>query len=129
MIIFFLFIYLYLIVGKERLAKTTSQIGGVGKLASLPHTTTSKLQKKPMEQASLTIVRNQAEWKSNKYGIKEASSIQTSRRVDMWRHGKGCSHTHMWWVKIWEGYLVSEGFHLHTRSLSPGFQCQEDKSP
>ena len=25
--------------------------------------------------------------------------------MEMQTHGVGCSHTHMWWIKIWEGYL------------------------
>ena len=41
----------------------------------------------------------------------------------------GWSHTHMWWIKIWEGHLKSEGPHPHTRPASLGFQCHEDKSP
>ena len=35
----------------------------------------------------------------------------------------------MWWIKIWEGYLGSEESQTNTRPQSPGFQCQEDKSP
>ena len=35
----------------------------------------------------------------------------------------------IWWIKIWKGYLGSEKSPPHTRAPSPGFQCQEDKSP
>ena len=31
--------------------------------------------------------------------------------------------------KNWEGYLRSEQFQPQARLHSPGFQCQEDKSP
>ena len=41
----------------------------------------------------------------------------------------GWSHSHVWWIKIQEGYLKSEESQPHTRPPSPGFQCQEDKSP
>ena len=33
------------------------------------------------------------------------------------------------WTKIQEGYLGSEESQTHIRIPSPGFQCQEDKSP
>ena len=39
------------------------------------------------------------------------------------------SHIHVWWIKISEEYLGSEESQSHTRPLSLGFQCQEDKSP
>ena len=41
----------------------------------------------------------------------------------------GLSLTHVWWIKIQEGYLRREGSQPHTRAPSPGFQCQEEKSP
>ena len=34
-----------------------------------------------------------------------------------------------WWIKIQEGYFVSKESLQHNRPPSPGFQCQEDKSP
>ena len=37
--------------------------------------------------------------------------------------------THMWWMKIQDGYLRSEKCQSYTRPPSPGFQCQEDKLP
>ena len=37
--------------------------------------------------------------------------------------------TWVWWIKIWEGYLESKESQLHNRSSSPGFHCQEGKSP
>ena len=40
----------------------------------------------------------------------------------------GQSYTHVWWVKIWEGYLGTKESEPHTRLPSPWFQCQEDKS-
>ena len=49
--------------------------------------------------------------------------------TEIQRHGTGWSHTHMWWIKIQEAYLRSEGSQLHIRTPSPGFQYQEDKSP
>ena len=33
------------------------------------------------------------------------------------------------WIKIWEGHHGSGKSQTHTRRPSPGFQCQEDKSP
>ena len=33
------------------------------------------------------------------------------------------------WIKIWERYLRIEESQTHTRSPSPGCQCQEDNSP
>ena len=43
------------------------------------------------------------------------------------------SHIHVWWIKFQEGYLGNEEPQPHTRhpppAPSPGFQCQEDKSP
>ena len=47
----------------------------------------------------------------------------------MRRCGKGGSHTHIWWIKVWEEYLGSKGTQPHTRPPSPGYQCQEEKPP
>ena len=41
----------------------------------------------------------------------------------------GWSLTHVWWIKIQEGYHGNEEPQSHTRPPSPGIQCQEDKSP
>ena len=41
----------------------------------------------------------------------------------------GWSLTHTYWIKIQEGYLRSKQSQTHTRPPSPGFQCQEGKSP
>ena len=41
----------------------------------------------------------------------------------------GWFHTHMWWIKIREGYLGSEESQPPIRPPNPGFQCQEDKFP
>ena len=40
-----------------------------------------------------------------------------------------CSHTHVWWIKIREGYLGSKESQPHNRAPSSGFQCQEVKFP
>ena len=45
-------------------------------LFAQPHENYSK----NIEKLSLRNVRNQVEWKSDNYGIKETTSIQTSRR-------------------------------------------------
>ena len=54
---------------------TCGKGGGLGKHGSPPQTTTSKL----LLNYRITI-RNQVEWKSDNYGIKENTSIQTGRR-------------------------------------------------
>ena len=61
------------------------------------------------------------------YVIKETISIQTDKEEH--RHRMGWSHTHVWWIKIWEGYRRSKESQPHIRSPRPGFQHQEDKSP
>ena len=83
--------------------RTSSQDGGIGKHGSPPRTSTSKLQLK-YRTTSLTIIRNQAEWKPDNYGIKETTSIQTGRRgADVeWADPTPS------WVKIWEVYRGSQ---------------------
>ena len=78
-----------------------------------------------MEQPSLRNVRNRVEWKSDNYGIKETTSIETGRRG-----GMDWSLTYVWWTKIRGGYLRSKESQSHTRPPSPEYQCsQEDQSP
>ena len=72
-------------------------------------------------------VRNGLEWKSDNYGIKEITSIQTGRRGgDVER----ADPTSTWgWRKLQERHVVSEESQPHNRTPSPGFQGQEGKSP
>ena len=74
---------------------------------------------------SLRRVRVMVEWKPGSYGIEETISIQTGRRGT---DGEWAGLTSRW-IKIWEGYLGSKEPQSHTRTLSPGSQCREDKSP
>ena len=70
-------------------------------------------------------LRNWVEWKSDSYGIKETTSIETGRRsADV----EWACPTPVW-IKIQEGYLGSEKSQIHIRPPSPGFWCQEEKSP
>ena len=62
-----------------KLLVASVQDGGIGKHGSPLHTSTSKLQLK-YRTTSLRTIRNQAEWKSDNYGIKETTSIETGRR-------------------------------------------------
>ena len=55
------------------------QDGATGRHGSPICTTTSKLQLK-YRTTTLRTIRNQVEWKSGNYGIKETTSIQTGRR-------------------------------------------------
>ena len=50
-------------------------------------------------------------------------------RLERQRQGTVWSHTHVWRIKIQEGYLRSEKSQPHTRPHSPRFQWLEDKSP
>ena len=59
----------------------------------------------------------------------ELKKPHPSRLVGGHRCRTGWSHTHMWWIKIQEGYLGSEESQTRTSPLSPGFQYQVDKSP
>ena len=94
------------------------QDGGMCRHGSPLCTITSKLYLK-LEQTSLRTIINRAEWKSDKYRIKETTSIQT---------GTGWSLIHMWWIRIWEEYLWSEEPQPHTRPPSPRFQCPDYNS-
>ena len=67
--------------------------GGVGKCCtpSLPPTTTSKVQQ-TTETLSFRTTKNQAEWKSYNYRIKEE---MTARLLGGQRHGTGWCHAHV----------------------------------
>ena len=78
-----------------------------------------------MERASLRSIRNQAEWKSDNYGIEETASIQAARRSAGTEQAGPTPMS----IKIWEASLGSEESQPHIRPFSPVFQCQEDKSP
>ena len=58
----------------------------------------------------------------------EIKKPHASRLVGGVQMRTGWSLTHMWWIKIWEGYLRSEKPPPHRSPCSPGFQFQEDKS-
>ena len=103
-------------------------------LRAITERITTISQNKQQSQLS----ENQAVWKSDNQGFKEATFIQTGRRAEsqnwaekcrdaVW-HGKAVAVEwevpHMWWIKIRRKQLEPQ-----TRSPSPGFQCQEDKLP
>ena len=78
-----------------------------------------------MEKPTNRTIRNESEWKSNNYGIKETTLIQTGMRGRVGR--MGWSHIYVWWIKIQEGYLRSEENPGPHQDPNPGFQDQEDK--
>ena len=75
-----------------------------------------------MEQPSLTTVRNQVERKSDNYGMKETTSIQTGRRGT---DAQWAGHTPGVVNKNSEGYLRSEESQTHTRPPSPGSSARK----
>ena len=60
---------------------TSSQDGGIGKHPLLPCTTTEKIIARPQNKYHQELSENQVVWKSNKQRFKEATFIQTGRRV------------------------------------------------
>ena len=70
--------------------ENSSHDGSIGKHGSPPHTRASK--QKITERPSFRIVRNQVEWKSDNYIIKETAFIQTARRAGdtEWTHTFTC---------------------------------------
>ena len=77
--------------------RTSGQDGGVGKL----HITTEKIKTRLQNKFHPDSLENQAVWKSDNQGLKEATYIQIGRRGgDAERWWNGWSHIHVWWVKI-----------------------------
>ena len=64
---------------KKRL-RTSGQDGSVGRHGLPPCTATSKSQLN-YRTIILRTFKNQVEWKSDNYGIRETTSIQTGRRT------------------------------------------------
>ena len=56
---------------------TSGQDSTISRCGSSLHKTTSKLQ---VKYRTAIIVRNQVEWKSDNYGIKETTPFQTGRK-------------------------------------------------
>ena len=121
-IIFVMIFYSYF---PKILRETSGQDGGVGKHGMPPCTTTSKLQLnsrtsitqtiKIKLNGSLTIT----EWK-------KPHSHRLVGEEKTQRCGMSCPPPPLWWIKIREGYLESEGFHARpprqcssTRKISP----------
>ena len=88
---------------------------------------TNRLQNKSHTELS----ENQAVWKSDNQGFKEATFIQTGRRGrdacrgvercgEVWRPRTAVPYPRVV-DKYQEGYLGSEGFQPQTRPPSPGF--------
>ena len=91
------------------------------------------------------MLENQAVWKSNNQGFKEATVIQMGKKNgdveihrETWKGVERCRDTeiknglvpHPHVVdKNQEGYVSSKGSQPHTRPPSPGFQHRDDKSP
>ena len=63
---------------------TFTQDGDIDKHSSPPPTTTLKLQLKYRTTFTQTV-RNQVEWKSDNYRIKETTSVHTGRGAEMWK--------------------------------------------
>ena len=108
---------------------------GISKHGSPPDKTTAKITTKLQNNYHPELSENQAAWKTDNQGIKEVTFIQMGRRgkdvdihrdMEMWN---GCFSLPHVVDKNQEGYLGSEGSQPHTIPPSPGFQCQEDKSP
>ena len=59
---------------------TSGQVGGIAKHASTPHTTTAKITTRLQNKYHLDSSENQAVWKSDNQGFKEATFIQMGRR-------------------------------------------------
>ena len=96
----------------------------------LPHTTTEKITITLQNNHQPELSENLAGWKSNN---KELQSYFSRHVVgaEAWRRGGGeWAVPHPCLVdKNPEGYLRSGESQPHIRPQSPGFQCQEDKSP
>ena len=50
--------------------------------------------------------------------LKKPHPSRLIKGAEMQRHRTGWFHTHMGWIKIWEGYFGSEGSQPHTRTLA-----------
>ena len=111
---------------KEKVFRTPSQDGGLGKHGSPPRTTTAKITTQLRNNYHPELSENWAVWKFNNQGIKEGTFIQTSRTG--WDTEQAVPYPYVV-DKNQEGYLRSKESKPHTRPPSPGFQCQEDKSP
>ena len=104
----------------KRQAAQDFQSGGIGRHDSPLHSTASKTTKiennhhsEPSEielNGSLTT--------------KELNHIHSDWKEGH-RRGMGWSHIHMWWIKIWEGYLGNKESQPHTRTPSQGSSARK----
>ena len=90
---------------KEYPQENSSQDGGIGKYASTPSTTRAKNTTRLQNKYHPELSENQAVWKSNNQGCKEATFIQLGRRGgDVEKHGEAQRG-----VERWKGTEMQSG--------------------